>query len=267
MLRILALTLLLAFPATATEVDVELVLLADTTGSIDEAEALFQRQGYAEAITDPRVLNAIASTLTGRIAVTYVEWAGPQDQVPVVGWTIIDGPKAAESFAASLMIPPRLAYGSNAIGAALLAGKEMIETNDITGLRRVIDFSGDSANNRAGPAVAPARAEVLAAGITINALALYCRGCSGPAGSGDVAQRYRDEIIGGPGAFVVAVETPDQFVETVVRKLILEIAALDPVLPDRPYRMSPIGSERLASGDFRPQEVERAVGTRDIPKE
>lgn len=234
MIRLLAAALLVALslpaptPAAAEEVDVELVLLADTTGSIDEAEAMFQRRGYAEALTDPRVLDAIATTLTGRIAVTYVEWAGPQAQVPVVPWTILDGPEAADRFARDLMLPPRLAFGSNAIGAALLAGRDLIEGNGIDGLRKVIDFSGDSANNRAGPPVAPAREAVLAAGITINALALYCRGCSGPAGSGDVAARFRDEIIGGPGAFVVAIETPEAFVETLVRKLVLEIAALEP---------------------------------------
>jgi len=228
MLRAIALLCALALPAAAEEVDVELVLLADTTGSIDEAEAMFQRQGYADAITDPRVIRAIATTLTGRIAVTYVEWAGEFSQVQVVDWTVIDGAEAAESFAADLMLPPRMAYGRNAIGAALLKGKELLETNEYKGLRKVIDFSGDSAVNRMGPAIAPSRAEVLAAGITINALAIYCRGCSGPSGGGDdLADRYRDEIIGGPGAFVVAAETAEAFVETVVRKLVLEIAALD----------------------------------------
>jgi hypothetical protein len=225
MLRALALGLLLSAPAFSEEVDVELVLLADTTGSIDDAEALFQRQGYAEAITDPRVLNAIATTLTGRVAVTYVEWAGPSSQVTVVPWTVIDGPEAAGRFAADLMVPPRLAFGRNAIGAALLHGKDLIEGNDIDGLRRVIDFSGDSANNRQGPAVGPAREAVLAAGITINALALYCRGCSRPS-SENLTARFANEIIGGPGAFVVAAESPDTFSDAVVRKLVLEIAGL-----------------------------------------
>ncbi len=225
-MRAVALSLLLATPAAAQEVDVELVLLADTTGSIDDAEAFFQRQGYATAITDPRVLTAIDSTLTGTIAVTYVEWAGPSSQVVVVPWTVIDGPEAAERFAANLMVPPRLAFGSNAIGAALLAGRDLIEGNEIEGLRKVIDFSGDSANNRAGPPVAEARATVLAAGITINALAIYCDGCSGPAGSGDVGARFEGEIIGGPGAFVVQTRGTASFVEAVIRKLVLEIAAL-----------------------------------------
>lgn len=225
-MRALLLSLLLALPAQAqTEVDVELVLLADTTGSIDEDELIFQRQGYATAITDPRVVTAIRNTLTGRVAVTYVEWAGPDAQVPVVGWTVIDGAETAESFAEALLGPPRLAYGSNAIGAALTAGQALIEGNDIVGLRRVIDFSGDSANNRVGPAVGPARQAVLDAGITINALAILCRGCSGPAyGSGNLVARFEDEIIGGPGAFVIVADSPETFADAVRRKLILEIS-------------------------------------------
>jgi hypothetical protein len=227
-MRALVLSLLLAQPlqAQVTEVDVELVLLADTTGSIDEAEMRFQRQGYAAAITDPRVVTAIRNTLTGSIAVTYVEWAGPASQVPVVGWTVIDSEEDAEAFATALLDPPRLAYGSNAIGAALAAGQALIEGNDIRGLRRVIDFSGDSANNRAGPPVAPARQAALDTGITINALAVLCRGCSGPASgnSGDLVARFEAEIIGGPGSFVIAAASPETFADAVRRKLILEIS-------------------------------------------
>lgn len=220
----------LALPALAEEVDVELVLLADVTGSIDAAEAAFQRQGYAQAITDPRVLDAIASTLTGKVAITYVEWAAADAQDVVVPWTVIDGPAAAQGFAEDLLAAPRLAFGRNAIGAALAKGTELIQTNDLDGLRKVIDFSGDSANNRNGPPVAPARQAALDAGITINGLAILCRGCSGPAsGSGsDLVERFQREIIGGPGAFVIAAESADTFAEAVRRKLILEIADLAP---------------------------------------
>lgn len=216
----------LTLPAMAEEVDVELVLLADVTGSIDMAEAAFQRQGYAQAITDPRVLDAIASTFTGRVAITYVEWAGADAQDVVVPWTVIDGPATAETFAADLLAAPRLAFGSNAIGAALARATELIETNDLDGLRKVIDFSGDSANNRSGPPIAPARQAALDAGITINGLAILCRGCSGPASGsgGNLVERFEQEIIGGPGAFVIAAESADTFAEAVRRKLILEIA-------------------------------------------
>lgn len=228
-MRHLLALLALALPATAQDVELELVLMADATGSIDEAEIRFQRQGYAEAITDPGVLAVIAGSAYGRIAVTYVEWAAQDSQGVVVPWTIIDGPAAAERFARDLMLPPRLAFGRNAIGAALLKGKALIEENDIEGFRKVIDFSGDSANNFHGPPVGPAREAVLAAGIVINGLAVMCEGCSG-ASSYNLAERYRTEIAGGPGSFVVTAEGREAFAEAVRRKLILEIGGMEPPL-------------------------------------
>ena len=227
-MRTLALLLtLLALPAAAQDVELELVLLADASGSIDAAEIRFQRLGYAKAITDPRVIDAITRTAYGKIAVTYVEWGDYLNQAVVVPWAVIDGPEAAARFARDLIRPPRLAFGRNAIGAALLKGKELIEGNDIDGWRKVIDFSGDSANNFNGPSIASARAAVIAAGITINGLPILCRSCNGPAQSG-LDALYRDRIIGGPGAFVVGVTDMASFADAVRRKLILEIGGLTP---------------------------------------
>jgi hypothetical protein len=154
--------------AFAQDTDLELVLLADASGSIDAREIAFQRQGYAQAITDPEVLAAISNTAYGTIAVTYVEWAS--NQALVADWTLIDGRASAEAFAAELLSKPRQAYGRNAIGAALLEGLRLMDTNAHDGWRRVIDFSGDSANNWSGPSITEARDKVLAAGVTINAL-------------------------------------------------------------------------------------------------
>jgi hypothetical protein len=214
--------LLLAVPLHAQEVDLELVLLADASGSITQDEIDFQRQGYAAAITDPAVLNAIKSNMTGSIAVTYVEWAA--NQVTVVGWTIIDSDAAAVTFAENLLDPPRLAYGRNAIGDALIEGKRLIDANTITGMRRVIDFSGDSIGNFSGASIAEGRAAVLAANITINGLPILK-----DATDSQLADVYTDQIIGGPGAFVVPAETREGFTEAVRRKLILEIAGEMPV--------------------------------------
>lgn len=218
--------LCLASTASATEVDLELVLLADASGSIDQGEIAFQRQGYAAAITHPEVVAAIRSTLTGSIAVTYVEWAA--NQATVVDWMVIDSLESAEAFAGRLLPPPRLASGRNAIGAALLEGKRLIETNDITGLRRVIDFSGDSANNWSGPSIAAARAEVLAANITINGLPILRADDPGRA-QGGLEAAYAEQIIGGPGAFVVTAADRASFATAVRRKLVLEIAGKLPV--------------------------------------
>jgi hypothetical protein len=223
LVRYAAIALFFALPAAAAEVDLELVLLADASGSITETEIDFQRQGYAAALTDPAVLDVIANTLTGSIAVTYVEWAA--NQAVVVDWTVIDGPESAAAFAAALLEPPRLAFGRNAIGAALLEGKRLIESNGIDGFRRVIDLSGDSANNYGAPPIAIARQEVLAAGITINGLPILCPECGSRA---NLAAAYAEQIIGGPGAFVIAAEGRDSFADAVRRKLILEIAGKTP---------------------------------------
>jgi hypothetical protein len=221
----LALWLLLATPALAQDTDLELVLLADASGSIDAREIAFQRQGYAEAITDPDVLRAISNTAYGSIAVTYVEWAA--NQATVVDWTLIDGPDSAQAFADALLAPPRQAYGRNAIGAALLEGLRLMETNDIDGWRRVIDFSGDSVNNYTGPSIAEARATVLAAGVTINALPILRPDDPGRA-MGGLEAAYEEQIIGGMGAFVVTADSRASFAEAVRRKLILEISGTVP---------------------------------------
>lgn len=220
--------LLAACPAAAQEVELELVLLADSSGSIDMEEIRFQRQGYASAITDPRVVETITQTAYGRIAVTYVEWAAAGAEDVVVPWTIIDGPGTAQAFADALMLPPRRAFGRNAIGSAILTGVRLIEENGIEGWRKVIDFSGDSANNWNGPPIATGRQAALDAGIVVNGLAILCRRCSGPAQGGDLAELYRERIIGGPGSFVVTAEGPADFEDAVRRKLILEIGGLDP---------------------------------------
>ncbi len=222
-LPIIAVLAALAMPVRAeTPVALELVLLADATGSIDQAEIRFQREGYATAITSPDVLDAIS--FTGSIAVTYVEWADEDSQDVVAGWAVVEDAESAAAFAEALLAPPRNAYGRNAIGAALLFGKELIEDNDYVGDRRVIDLSADSANNWNGPSIADAREAVLDAGIVINGLAVLCRGCSGRPVSYDLEEAFEDRIVGGPGSFVVTADSAETFADAVRRKLILEIS-------------------------------------------
>jgi Protein of unknown function (DUF1194) len=212
--------------AAAEPVDLELVLLADASGSIDDAEIRFQRQGYASAITHPEILSAIAQGYEQRIAITYVEWGTTVSQEVVVPWTIIDGPESAATFAQALLETPRKAFGSNAIGNAIAVGQSLIESNDIEGYRRVIDISADSANSWGGIPIAEARAAALAADIVINGLAILCRGCSGRPNSYDLEAAFADRIIGGPASFVVTADGNDRFAEAVRRKLLLEIAGI-----------------------------------------
>lgn len=218
---------MLGGPAVAGErVDLELVLLADASRSIDDAEIHFQRQGYAAAITHPEVLGAIAQGFEQRIAVTYVEWGEASSQEVVVPWTVIDGPDSAAAFAAALLEAPRRAFGPNAIGNALAVAHALIESNAFDGYRKVIDFSGDSAYSFGGIPIAQARGAALAADIVINGLAILCRAaaCSGRPVAYDLERAFAELIIGGPASFVVTADGANRFAEAVRRKLILEIA-------------------------------------------
>ena len=197
--------------------DLELVLLADTSGSITDEEFLFQRQSYAAALTDPAVIEAIRTTETGRIAITYVEWAA--NQQTVVDWTVIDSAEAARAFADALLTPPRLAVGHNAIGNALARGAELIEENQITGTRQVIDFSGDSTGNTTGK-IEVGRDLAVAAGVVINALPIL------ETPDDPLLQDYKDRIIGGPGAFAIGAVGRQDFVTALRLKLVQEIAGL-----------------------------------------
>ena len=215
----------MAVSVAQERVDLELVLLADASGSIDDGEIRFQRQGYAAAITHPDVLAAISYGYEQRIAITYVEWGDATSQEVVVPWTIIDGPASAAAFVQALLPQPRRASGPNAIGSALAAAQALIEGNEIAGTRRVIDFSADSAWSGGGIPIAYARATALAADIVINGLAILCRDCeSGRPIDYDLEAAFAALIIGGPGSFVITADGNQRFAEAVRRKLILEIA-------------------------------------------
>ena len=199
--------------AAAERVDLELVLLADASGSIDDAEIQFQRHHYAAAIAHPEVLAAISQGYDQRIAVTYVEWGRVSSQEVVVPWTIIEGADSAAAFAKDLLGQPRRAFGRNAIAA----GQALFESNDIAGTRKVIDVSADSANSWGGISIAEARQSALAADIVINGLAILCRECSGRPNPYDLEAAFAETIIGGPGSFVTRADAGDRFAEAVAR--------------------------------------------------
>ncbi|GAB4394573.1 MAG: DUF1194 domain-containing protein [Kiloniellaceae bacterium] len=226
---------------SGTPVDLELVLLADATGSIDDKEIFFQRQGYADALQHPDILSAISLGHDGRIAVTYVEWGDASSQEVVVPWTIIDGQGAAANFAEALMETPRMAFGRNAIGSAITFAHLLIESNNINGFRRVIDFSGDSANSWGGVPLEAARQAAIGADIVINGLAILCRACSGRPVFYDLEEAYRRDIIGGPAAFVVTADDMESFAAAVRKKLLLEIAG---VPDEKTFRLRLAQAER-----------------------
>jgi hypothetical protein len=230
---LIVLCCVVALPVRAQEtrepVDLELVLLADASGSIDDVENRLQRQGYAAAMVDPQVLWAIENGgERGRIAVAFVEWAGARSQDLVVDWTVIEDEGSAAAFAARLMAAPRRATGTNAIGAAILKGLALIEGNRFDGWRKVIDLSGDRIWNPRPPTIATARDVAIGPGVVVNGLAILCDDCSGRPGIGNLEEAFTEQLIGGPGAFVVTADGRDAFAEAVRRKLILEISGRAP---------------------------------------
>lgn len=201
-------------------VDLELVLAVDSSGSIDEDEAQLQRGGWAGAFTHPRILGAIRSGTRGAIAVTFLEWAATGCQRLSVGWTRISDAATAQAFANAIMDAPRVVCpGGNAIGEAVAMATREIHTNAFRGERLVIDVSGDGPNTLGRP-VEPARDAAVASGITINALALLRR----QAFYGPIDEYYRQSVIGGPGAFVLAADKETEFRQAVLAKLVREIA-------------------------------------------
>jgi hypothetical protein len=187
---------------TRTRVDVELVLAADGSGSIDDDELAFQRQGYAKAITSNDVISVIQRGLRGTIAIAYVEWGGPDSQHLIVDWNLIGDLESAAGFANALVSAPRAARGYNSISGAIDFSVGLIERNIFNGERLVIDVSGDGPNIGGRP-VQLARDDAVAKGITINGLVIKRPG-GGYRGPGGIPleEHYKRDVVGGPGAFV-----------------------------------------------------------------
>jgi hypothetical protein len=218
--------------AQSVEVDVELFLAVDVSRSMSEEERDIQRRGYAEALLSRDVMEAVRNGLLGRIALTYVEWAGENAQRVVVPWQLLETAQDAEAIAARILRHDDTGLRRTSISGALLYAAGDFDGNGYDGLRRVIDVSGDGPNNHGGP-VEAARDEVISAGFIINGLPLLTQDLlSEMWGIPDLDIYYENCVIGGPGAFVLPVLSWDQFAEAVKRKLVLEIAeVLATVIP------------------------------------
>lgn len=210
-------------------VDLELVLAVDISGSMDPDEQELQRQGYLRALRDPEVIQAIRSGAHGRIAVTYVEWAGNHSIRVAVPWMLIDGEATTALFAARLAASPLRTAHDTSISGALAFSGDLFDGNDFAGLRRVIDVSGDGPNKQGAP-VTVVRDLVVSKGITVNGLPVMLKPHR-RSGSFDVSKLdiyYEDCVIGGFGAFIVPVRALSEFAAAVRRKLVLEIAGVPP---------------------------------------
>ncbi|WEX76455.1 DUF1194 domain-containing protein [Sinorhizobium numidicum] len=210
--------------ALPADVDVELVLAVDMSGSMDMEEARVQRSGYLQALRHPDFINAVKGGYLGRIAIGYFEWAGLVNEASVVTWQVIDKAADAEAFAAKLEARPIGTRRGTSISNAILFGTNLIESNAFSGARRVIDISGDGPNNT-GPPVNPARNDAVERGIVINGLAILIRPS---VSTGPLDQYYAECVIGGPGSFVLPVHEPEDFATAIRQKLILEVSGATP---------------------------------------
>jgi hypothetical protein len=212
--------------AEVEAVDLLLVLAVDVSRSVDDDEARLQREGYRSAMTDPRVVEAIRSGMMGAIAVAYVEWAGTDYQRLVIPWTHIGGQMEAEAWSAVLAQAPRVALSWTSISGGLDFSMRTLSESPFEGTRRVIDVSGDGVNNSGMP-VEGVRDRLVAEGVTINGLPIMNdRPTFGRPSPIPLDQYYRDSVIGGEGAFLIAAEDFEAFGNAVRRKLVREIAGL-----------------------------------------
>jgi hypothetical protein len=219
-----------AAPTDNRVVDLQLVLAVDISGSMEFREQEVQRDGYVRAFRDPEVLRAITSGPYGRIAVTYVRWAGIFSQETAVPWTIIGSKAEADRFADAIRRVPLYTAPRTSISGALNYSFSAFTQSGVDSDRRTIDISGDGSNND-GPPVGPIRQRILQSGVTINGLPILIN----PSGVGgnlvSLDAYYQDCVVGGPGSFMIAVKANQDFAPAIRRKLILEIAAA-PVAPD-----------------------------------
>jgi len=230
-LLLLILTGVSAVPAAAAaaeQVDLLLVLAADVSRSVDNAKFQLQREGYAAAVSDPRVLDAIRSGRNGRVGLTFVEWSGAGSQRVLIDWTTIGDAETARGFGDRLLEAPRSFADRTSISGAIEFAMGQLARAPYESARRTIDVSGDGTNN-AGRDVTLARDEAVAQGITINGLVILSEtplawnpDHTNPPGG--LQNYYRNNVIGGPGAFVLVAENFNSFGQAIVKKMIAEVA-------------------------------------------
>jgi hypothetical protein len=213
-----------ASQADGQPVDVELVLAVDVSRSMDLHEFAVQRDGYLRALRHPDLIRAIAAGRIGRVAIAYFEWSGQPRDGGLVPWRIIETPEDAAAMADEIAAMPIRRGRGTSISRALSFAALLIEDDTVDGAQKVIDVSGDGANN-IGPPVTGARDAVVAKGITINGLPVMA---SPGRAMADLERYYEGCVIGGLGSFVMVAHEDEDFAQTIGRKLILEISGRVP---------------------------------------
>ncbi len=208
-------------------VDVTLVLAVDTSLSIGDGEASLQRIGYIQAFRDKRIVSAIRGGAVGKVAVTYVEWSGPTQQRVLIPWRVIHDTASSQAFADELEHSLVAVGNTTSISAGVDFSVKLIEKAPYEASRLVIDVSGDGYSDYGRP-MAASRDDAVKAGITINGLAVMNEDPRKNAAPPDLDVYYRDNVIGGPGSFYLVARNVEGFRQSLVRKLVLEIAGLMP---------------------------------------
>ena len=222
--------------STGQEVDLELVLAADGSGSVSTEMLRAQRMGFSSAFRDTDLQQALLSGPSGKVAVVYFEWAGQQDQRIIVPWTLLSNTEDVLAFAARLQDAPEVPLGGQtSISGAMYYAEFLLHSNGYTGLRKVVDIASNGINNE-GRSVDDGLAVLHKIGVTVNALVLPA---GGPEGTGHFARLFsfddgqlnayfRKNVIGGPGAFALEVDPDIGFADAILRKLAMEVAWADP---------------------------------------
>ena len=204
------------------------MLAADVSRSVDERKFRLQREGYAAAIVDPRVVRAMTSGPAGRIALCFLEWASDGEQMVVIDWTAVGSEGQAQAVSRQIREAPRAFMGRTSISAAIDYSMGVLARSPFASPRRVIDVSGDGTNNSGRPVTA-ARDAAIAQGVTINGLVILSEVPlpTNPMHThppGGLTAYYENNVIGGPGAFVVEAGSFEAFGQLLISKLVKEIA-------------------------------------------
>jgi hypothetical protein len=203
-----------------TAVALALVLAVDASGSVSNGRFELQKQGYAAAFRNRQVLNSIRALTTQSIAVSMMQWTGPELHVLTVDWMLAKDEASVNAVADAIEASSRQLFGGGtSISGAIDYSRVLLAASPFLGIRRVIDISGDGANNR-GRSITLARDEAVRDAISINGLPILAL-------EPDLDRYYYDNVIGGPGAFMVPARNYDTFADAILKKLITEIAYLD----------------------------------------
>lgn len=226
------------------DVDVSLVLAIDASGSVEDERFELQKRGFAAAFRDPKVLNAIRAGDRRSIAVFMLQWTGPPLQEVMLPWTVISDERSADRAAALIEAAPRrLMGGGTSLSGAIDYSVRILASSPYRATKRVIDISGDGSNNLGRP-VEQARDEAVRAGIRINGLPIL-------AVEADLDQYFRQNVIGGPGAFSIPAKNYEQFAQAILRKLVTEISQTD----TKPARNETVLERRPFTNPLAPRPV------------